>query len=115
MVPENLIVAQLLQKAGYKTFVCGKWHHVGVPSTYGFDESCITWGIDDKRWISDGSKYRGPPHRDGYAASLWWPRVVINDHHYLATKSDDYGPDISASEPSTSWPATASTPSLPSS
>lgn len=96
LVPKNLIFAQLLQKAGYKTFVAGKWHHVGVPSSYGFDQSCITWGMDDKKWITDGSKYQGDPEWQGYYASYWWPRVVINDHHYLATKPDDYGPDICA-------------------
>jgi arylsulfatase A-like enzyme len=96
LVPENILFTQLLQQAGYKTFVAGKWHHAGVPSTYGFDESCITWGINDKTWITDGSTYQGPPGRDGYSASRWWRRVVVNDHHYLATKPDDYGPDICA-------------------
>jgi arylsulfatase A len=96
LVPKNVIFAQLLQQAGYKTFVAGKWHHMGVPATYGFDESCITWGMDDKRWITDGSKYPGDPAWQGYYASYWWPRVVINDHHYLATGPEDYGPDICA-------------------
>ncbi|HEX4129776.1 MAG TPA: sulfatase-like hydrolase/transferase [Pirellulales bacterium] len=96
LVPKHVIFTQLLQQAGYKTFVAGKWHHAGVPSTYGFDESCITLGFNGKTWITDDSEYQGPAGRDGYAASQWWPRVVINDHHYLPTVPDDYGPDICA-------------------
>jgi arylsulfatase A-like enzyme len=96
LVPKNRIFAQLLQQAGYKTFLAGKWHHLGLPSTYGFDHSCTTWRMDDKGWITDGSQYQGDPAWKDYYASYWWPRVVIDEHHYLATRPDAYGPDICA-------------------
>ena len=76
----------ILQDAGYKTMVAGKWQLNGVntqeanhmdqdrPYQFGFDEYCLWW------LTKKGPRYANP-------------RIVQNGE-LLKTSIDDYGPDI---------------------
>ncbi len=76
----------LMQEAGYRTMVAGKWQLNGAntkeanwedlerPYQFGFDEYCLWW------LTSKGSRYANP-------------RITQNKE-MLKTSADDYGPDI---------------------
>jgi arylsulfatase A len=76
----------LLQKAGYKTTIAGKWQLNGVetkepgctdlnrPSHFGFDEYCLWWLCEK------GSRFANPK--------------IVQDGVMIETTIDDYGPDI---------------------
>jgi len=95
---ENLIFAQLLQKAGYRTAVAGKWQLPGYPPEYGFDEyqlwatsATIPRDVDHKGVESfdpDKYNYMKP-------ARFWWPCIIRNGD-YVETTNDEYGPDMHA-------------------
>ena len=73
----QITFANLLQNAGYKTAVVGKWQLEGDGNKvrkFGFDEYCL-WHIDGRR-----SRY-------------WEPRIVENDR-LLDEVKHRYGPDI---------------------
>ena len=94
ILPTHRPFTHLLRDAGYRTAIAGKWDHKAFPWEAGFDESCITVGIDKgETWTTDGSTYQGNP-------AAWWPDCVywqpreVRDGHYVATTMNDYGPDI---------------------
>ena len=103
LVPKYKIFAQLLRDAGVATAITGKWHHFGTPAEYGFDQSCLTLGLNEEfrgrlaqpEWIADSSRHQAHSSDDAYAAALWQPRVVKNGE-LIPTDPDDYGPDICA-------------------
>lgn len=84
--PNEITFGSVMQEAGYKTMIAGKWQLNGVqtredgykdvnrPYHFGFDEYCLWW------LTSKGSRYANP-------------RIVVNGEKHPAT-IDDYGPDI---------------------
>jgi len=76
----------VLQEAGYKTMIAGKWQLNGVqteeegfenvnrPHQMGFDEYCLWW------LTSKGSRFSNPK--------------IVENTKQLETTIDDYGPDI---------------------
>lgn len=84
--PTQKTFGNILQDAGYKTLVAGKWQLNGVntkekdnqdvnrPYQFGFDEYCLWW------FTSKSSRYANPG-------------IVVNTKE-LVTTIDDYGPDI---------------------
>lgn len=84
--PSQKTFGNILQEAGYKTLIAGKWQLNGVqteepgyqdlnrPYEFGFDEYCLWW------LTSKGSRYANP-------------RIVSNTKQIEAS-IDDYGPDI---------------------
>ena len=84
--PTQKTFGNVLQDAGYKTMIAGKWQLNGVntnekdnqdlnrPYQFGFDEYCLWW------LTSKSSRYAKPG--------------IIENTKELATTIDDYGPDI---------------------
>jgi arylsulfatase A len=84
--PGQITFGNILQDAGYKTMVAGKWQLNGVhskeeghmdvnrPLQFGFDEYCLWW------LTQTGSRYAHP--------------VIVENGTLLETTIDDYGPDI---------------------
>lgn len=84
--PTQKTFGYILQKAGYKTMIAGKWQLNGVntnendnqdinrPYQFGFDEYCLWW------LKSKSSRYAKPG--------------IIENTKELVTTIDDYGPDI---------------------
>jgi len=76
----------VLQEAGYRTMIAGKWQLNGVdtheqgcmdqrrPYEFGFDEYCLWW-LTEK-----GSRYAQPK--------------IVRNEQLIETSLDDYGPDI---------------------
>jgi len=56
-----------MRNAGYHTWYIGKWHNVGRPSDWGYDECQALFGAGDRNWVSDipfdwkGRKITGYP------------------------------------------------------
>ncbi|MDX1284821.1 MAG: sulfatase-like hydrolase/transferase, partial [Draconibacterium sp.] len=84
--PTQKTFGNILQDAGYKTLVAGKWQLNGVntkepncedpnrPYHFGFDEYCLWW------FTSKGPRYANPA-------------IVVNKEP-IETTIDDYGPDV---------------------
>lgn len=84
--PKEKTFGNLLQEAGYKTLVAGKWQLNGKvgkelgyddknrPHHFGFDEYCL-WQLTDR-----GNRYANP--------------IIEQNGERLETTIDDYGPDI---------------------
>ena len=93
---ENMIFAQLLQQAGYRTAVAGKWQLPGLPPEYGFDEWQL-WAY--RNMLPDGIDHPGVENYDStkynymYPPRYWWPSLMRNGE-YIPTTKDDYGPDL---------------------
>ena len=93
---ENIIFAQLLQEAGYRTAVAGKWQLPGDPPAYGFDESNL-WAY--RSMLPEGVNHPGIETTDSSKynfmkpARFWYPSILRNGE-YLPTTIDDYGPDV---------------------
>lgn len=93
---ENIIFAQPLKKAGYRTAVAGKWQLPGKPPEYGFDEYSL-WAY--KKMLPKGVTHEGYDSMDPdaynykYMARYWYPSIIQNGS-YLPTTNQDYGPDM---------------------
>ncbi len=82
--PREVTFGSLLQSAGYKTCIAGKWqlsgrgeHYVGTnPTAAGFDTYCL-WQLDR---ASKGSRY--------------WNAKIGQDGRILAGLDRTYGPDV---------------------
>jgi arylsulfatase A len=84
--PSQKTFGNILQEAGYKTMIAGKWQLNGVhtqedgymdlnrPNQFGFDEYCLWW------LTSKSSRYAKPG--------------IVQNGKLLETTIDDYGPDI---------------------
>lgn len=84
--PTQKTFGNLLQDAGYKTLVAGKWQLNGVntnepgcddvnrPYQFGFDEYCLWW------FTSKGPRYANP--------------AIVANSKSIETTIDDYGPDV---------------------
>jgi len=59
--------ARTMHKAGYHTWYVGKWHNVGRPSDWGYEECQALFGQGDRSWPNDiqfdwkGRKITGAP------------------------------------------------------
>ncbi len=93
---ENIIFSQLLQEAGYRTAVAGKWQLPGTTIEYGFDESSL-WAYE--HMLPEGVKHEGydslnpDAYNYKYMARYWHPSIIHN-YDYFPTTNDDYGPDV---------------------
>ena len=87
---ENLIFAQVLKQAGYRTAICGKWQLGGTEEEYGFDEICMHHAIKGR---FDGPIEPPEGNLPGRPARYWHPAIVRNGRQ-LDTTDEDYGPDI---------------------
>ena len=93
---DNICFAQLLQKAGYRTAVAGKWQLPGLPPEYGFDQ----WSL----WVCnsllpedvehEGVETTNPKSYNYMWPARYWYPGIIQDGEYLPTTIEDYGPDI---------------------
>lgn len=93
---ENIIFAQLLSDAGYRTAVAGKWQLPGDPPEYGFDQSSL-WAY--RSMLPEGVEHPGvetlDPTKYNYMkpARFWYPSILRNGQ-YFPTTINDYGPDL---------------------
>ncbi len=89
--------AKLLQAAGYKTALVGKWQLSGKLPTLVYDA-----GFDEYRmWAYEHNLPAGVPH-EGRSRNpgnrkigdrYWWPSIVENGK-YRPTTEQDFGPDL---------------------
>ena len=80
--PENLSIGQLLKKAGYETYLVGKWH-LGYqpefsPNRNGFDYfyGFHAGAIDYISHSNDLYENEQPTHRDGYLTDIWADKAI---------------------------------------
>ncbi len=85
---KNTVYPELLKKVGYTTAMAGKWHHVGPPWDYGFDESCVVWGAG-----KDWARGEMPDTQPGYRT---WQPLVVKNGESIPTGPDDFSGDICA-------------------
>ncbi len=84
--------ARTMREAGYRTWYVGKWHSVGRPSDWGYEEGQALFGNGDRSWPNDiqfdwkGRKITGAP---GCV-------FQIDDGTLLREKGVGSKPDISA-------------------
>lgn len=85
--------ADLLQSAGYRTALAGKWQLAGkLPDLVhdaGFDEYRM-WAYDHN--LPPDIKH--PAHEKGGNAARYWHPSILENGRYLPTKPGDYGPDL---------------------
>lgn len=103
-MPERLMLEkhhqtypQMLQKAGYRTLVTGKWmlqgtnqHPMEQMAAMGFDEHCI-WPIHSC-YLPAEVGYDGPETK----FSRYWSPVLLNNGKLIEGTDKEYGPDIIA-------------------
>jgi arylsulfatase A len=90
LAEDNLIFAQALKDAGYRTGICGKWQLRGSEETYGFEELCMHHAIKD---VFDGPIEPEEGSLPGRPARYWHP-AIVRDGKQMKTTDTDYGPDI---------------------
>ena len=80
--PENPSIGQLLKKAGYETYLVGKWH-LGYqpefsPNRNGFDYfyGFHAGAIDYISHSNDLYENEQPTHRDGYLTDIWPDKAI---------------------------------------
>ncbi len=92
-IGNHFTIGDLLKSKGYATAQAGKWQLSGKLPTLvrdaGFDEYCM-WAYDHN--LPEGVTH--PSHEKGGNTSRYWHPSLIKNGEYLATKPDDYGPDI---------------------
>jgi len=93
----NETIGQVMQTAGYRTCVVGKWQIPGLEPEHGFDEAYM--------WLSGhplakrlGDQFDGPVEETGNSlpgrtARYWHPAIVQNEE-LVDTGPEDYGPDL---------------------
>lgn len=85
--------ADLLKSRGYATALVGKWQLSGELPTLirdaGFDEYRM-WAYDHN--LPEGVTH--PAHEKGGQACRYWHPSIVENGKYLATRQDDYGPDM---------------------
>ncbi|MCG8508397.1 MAG: sulfatase-like hydrolase/transferase, partial [Rhodospirillales bacterium] len=96
-ITDHLTLPGLLQSAGYRTMVAGKWKLV-PPADAGFDHAAI-W-LSNMRQMSekeranfDGGVESATTRRPGRTSRYWHPAIRV-DGSLVNTDKDDYGPDI---------------------
>ncbi|MDD7985455.1 sulfatase-like hydrolase/transferase [Lentisphaera marina] len=89
--------AKLMQTEGYRTAVAGKWHVGPAEEPHekivGFDEYCLWEGVKQLKALPGQPKHTGL-WEDKSTPSRFWGPCIIKNHHLLATKKSDFGPDI---------------------
>ncbi len=87
---------KMLQKAGYRTAIAGKWQLVSpdekaIPML-GFDEYCM-WSIPFKEGFGSKEIINAVGKRGNHGSRYWHPSVIQNGER-IRIKEADYGPDI---------------------
>jgi len=88
---------KLMKDAGYATAVAGKWHVGGAQmpddAVVGFDEYSLWENLKDVAQLSGNPKFTGA-FEDDRTTSRYWHPCLIQNHHLLETKADDFGPAL---------------------
>ena len=97
--PNETTFGHVMNAAGYKTCIagkwqlCGGWEHKGAfPKSSGFDESCM-WAYHHDIPEADRGKYTFFGEKVRKTSRYWNPAIVRNGE-YVPTTGEDYGPDI---------------------
>lgn len=92
----NETFAELLQKDGYRTAICGKWQLEGSYGEHGFHLPCMWIGMEDAMpadWRFDGPVEEEGMLLPGRLARYWHP-AINRGGALVPTGDEDYGPDI---------------------
>ncbi|MCI0622848.1 MAG: sulfatase-like hydrolase/transferase [Acidobacteria bacterium] len=92
--PREVTFANLLQRAGYRTCISGKWQLGGDSTTvrnFGFEEQCLWNMLIYQKHIPQPDSL-GPK---GNVGSRYWSPILYVNGKWIEYGPDQYGPDIS--------------------
>ncbi len=108
---ENQMLPKLMQDAGYRTGIAGKWHLPGSPEaeSWGWDEYALLGGYlnhygPNLYWDGLWFSWKDAAHvfpENGYIGkeapiypSMFWNACVVQNGELLPSDMDTYGPDL---------------------
>ncbi len=105
---DEITFGSVLQQAGYRTAIAGKWQLTGsggvfdldpsgrgtTPKLCGFEQSCM-WAYDRDMSADEVKAYYSklPPDIKEKTSRYWYPAIIQNEK-FRPTTFDDYGPDL---------------------
>lgn len=98
----EITFGNLLQEAGYRTCITGKWQLSGNPKSElkgswwtecGFEQSCI-WAYPHYLKEKDRRHYENTSLFGARKTSRFWNPGILQNGQYRPTSADDFGPDL---------------------